>query len=114
MTGTNSFPRTTLADLAAVRHHRPVVVLDVRRNLEWAQGHLDGVIHIPLHELLARLEEVPAGEVWVHCRSGYRAAIAASVLAAAGRQVVLVDDDFDRAAQAGLPLVSATRRQASR
>lgn len=90
-------PRATFADLAQVRHHRPVVVLDVRRNLEWAQAHLDGATHIPLHELLRRLDEVPDGEVWVHCAAGYRAFIAASILAAAGRSIVAVDDDFDRA-----------------
>ena len=51
-------------------------------------GHLDGAMHIPLHELRARLDEVPDGEVWVHCAAGYRASIAASMLAAAGRRVV--------------------------
>jgi hydroxyacylglutathione hydrolase len=93
----DTFPRATFADLAQVRHHRPVVVLDVRRDLEWAGSHLDGAVHIPLHELLRRLDEVPDGEVWVHCAAGYRASIAASMLAAAGRRVVAVDDDFDRA-----------------
>ena len=42
----------------------------------------------PLHELPQRLAEVPAGEVWVHCAGGYRAAVAASFLAAAGRTPV--------------------------
>ncbi|GAA5154076.1 MBL fold metallo-hydrolase [Amycolatopsis dongchuanensis] len=102
--GLRSYPTAAFADLAQVRHHRPVVVLDVRRDQEWAEGHLDGAVHFPLHELPARIEEVPGGEVWVHCRSGYRASIAASLLAAAGRRVVLVDDDYDRAAPAGIPL----------
>ena len=100
-----SFPRADFGELAMVRHHRPVTVLDVRRDLEWAQSHIDGAVHIPLHDLLDRLGEVPAGEVWVHCQAGYRASIAASVLAAAGREVVAVDDEFDRAARTGLPLV---------
>ncbi len=107
-----SFPTAKLADLAAVRHHRPVVILDVRRKLEWAEAHIEGAVHIPLHELLERLPEVPGGEVWVHCRTGYRSSVAASVLAAAGRQVVSVDDEFDHAADAGLPLVSAVRDRA--
>jgi rhodanese-related sulfurtransferase len=75
-----------------------VVVLDVRRNLEYAEGHLDGATHIPLHELAARLGEIPDGEVWVHCAAGYRASIAASILTAAGRRVVHVDDDYTRPA----------------
>jgi rhodanese-related sulfurtransferase len=74
-----------------------VVVLDVRRNLEYAVGHLDDVVHIPLHELAGRLGEIPPGQVWVHCAGGYRASIAASMLAAAGRDVVHVDDGFGRA-----------------
>lgn len=104
-----AYPTARFADLAQVRHHRPVVVLDVRRDAEWSEAHLDGATHIPLHELLDRLHEVPDGEVWVHCRSGYRSSIAASVLDAAGRPTVSVDDEFDRAAAAGLPVVHVQR-----
>jgi hydroxyacylglutathione hydrolase len=99
-----SFPVASFADLTAVRHHRPVIVLDVRRALEWADGRIEGALHIPLHELPARIGEVPPGEVWVHCRSGYRAVIAASLLQAAGRAVIAVDDEFAHAGDAGLPL----------
>lgn len=89
-----TFPRAGFAELDQVRHHRPVVVLDVRRNLEWAQAHLPDAVHIPLHELRERFDEIPGGEVWVHCASGYRASIAASLLAAAGRRVVAIDETF--------------------
>jgi glyoxylase-like metal-dependent hydrolase (beta-lactamase superfamily II)/rhodanese-related sulfurtransferase len=82
---------------------RPVV-LDVRRLLEWQESHIAGAVHIPLHELPRRLAEVPPGEVWVHCGAGYRAMVAASMLAASGRQVTSVDDDFGNAAATGLPL----------
>jgi hydroxyacylglutathione hydrolase len=92
-----AFPRATFADLAAALHHRPVTVLDVRRDGERAAGHLPGSVHIPLHQLTDRLGEMPAGEVWVHCASGYRASIAASVLAAAGISVVAIDDDYANA-----------------
>ena len=69
--------------------------MDVRRDLEWAASHIDGAIHLPLHELPRRLAEVPEGEVWVYCQTGYRASMAASILDAAGRTVVLVDDTYD-------------------
>jgi hydroxyacylglutathione hydrolase len=81
-----------------------VVILDVRRDQEWNAAHISGAIHVPLHQLPACLAEVPAGEVWVHCQSGYRASVAASFLDAAGRTVVAVDDEYTRAAQAGLPM----------
>jgi glyoxylase-like metal-dependent hydrolase (beta-lactamase superfamily II)/rhodanese-related sulfurtransferase len=92
-------------DLAtALAGPRPPVVLDVRRPLEWAESHVAGAAHIPFDELPRRAGELPAGEVWVHCHSGYRAMVAASLLAGRGRQVVSVDDDFASAAAAGLPL----------
>jgi hydroxyacylglutathione hydrolase len=61
-------------------------------------------VNVPIHELPGRLADVPVGEVWVHCAAGYRASIAASLVAAAGRQVVPVDDEFGNARQAGLPV----------
>jgi hydroxyacylglutathione hydrolase len=69
-------------------------VLDVRRDDEWAGGHIDGAKHIPLHTLPDRLQDVPDGRVWVHCATGFRAGIAASLLDRAGRSVVHVDDDY--------------------
>ncbi|KUL45682.1 MBL fold metallo-hydrolase [Streptomyces violaceusniger] len=99
------FPRAGFADLAAAhKRGEDVVVLDVRRDSERANGFIEGSVHIPLHELHGRVGDVPDGTVWVHCAGGMRAAIAASLLDAAGRQVVAVDDSFEAAADAGLSL----------
>jgi glyoxylase-like metal-dependent hydrolase (beta-lactamase superfamily II)/rhodanese-related sulfurtransferase len=103
----STLARGTFADLARARADRDVVVLDVRRDQEWAEGHVRGAVHVPLHELLVRLDEVPPGEVWVHCAAGYRASIASSLLAAHGRTVVAVDDEFVNAATAGVGLQPA-------
>ncbi|CAM5522101.1 MBL fold metallo-hydrolase [Streptomyces badius] len=100
-----SFPRATFARLAAERTEE-TVVLDVRRDSERAVGWIEGSVHIPVHEVHRRLGEVPDGTVWVHCAGGMRAGIAASLLDAAGRQVVAVDDGFDAAAEAGLTVVT--------
>ncbi|MBT3167377.1 MBL fold metallo-hydrolase [Streptomyces sp. Vc74B-19] len=97
-----SFPRATFADLARRQPAEGVVVLDVRRASERAHGFVDGSVHIPVHALPGRLHDVPDGQVWVHCGSGMRAAVAASLLDAAGRDVVAVDDAFDAADRAGL------------
>lgn len=103
----------TFADLVAARtgtapDELPAadVVLDVRMGNEWRTDHIDGAVHIPLPDLPQRLADVPAGTVWVHCGSGYRAAAASSLLRRAGRQVVHVDDAYAAAADAGLPIVS--------
>jgi glyoxylase-like metal-dependent hydrolase (beta-lactamase superfamily II) len=100
-----AFPTATFADLAQVRHHRDIVVLDVRRAQEHKAARIVGAVNIPLHELVDRIAEIPAGEVWVHCAGGYRASVAASLLDAAGRRPVALDDSFDNADTVGLPVV---------
>ncbi len=100
-----SFPTATFADLEQVRHHRDIVILDVRRADEYAATRIKGAHNIPIHELPDRVSEVPSGEVWVHCASGYRAAIAASLIDASGRTPVAVDDSFENAEKVGLHLV---------
>lgn len=84
-----------------------VVVLDVRRPDEWDQGHLAGAVHIPFWELADRVGEVPDGQVWVHCASGFRASIGASITDRSGRDVVLIDDDWDHAGELDLPIESS-------
>ncbi len=97
-----SYPAVDFTDVAA---QDGATVLDVRRDDERADSHIDGSIHIPIHELADRLDELPATTLWVHCASGFRASIGASILDRAGREVVLIDDDYDRAVDAGLALV---------
>jgi hydroxyacylglutathione hydrolase len=60
-----------------------MLVLDVRREVEYADGHVRGAINIPLTELvdpfnMASLEE--HHNIYVHCGGGYRSIIAASFL----------------------------------
>ena len=101
----SSFPTATFEDLAQVRHHREIVILDVRRADEHDKARIAGAVNVPIHELPQRLDDVPAGEVWVHCAGGYRASVAASFLSAAGMKLVAVDDSFDNAEKVGLHLV---------
>lgn len=92
-----------VVDFSAVADARDgVTVLDVRQSGEYEDGHIRDALNIPLHELENRTSEVPSGEVWVHCGSGYRAAIASSMLDQTGRTVVLIDDDFENAEKLGL------------
>ncbi len=95
------------AGLARAWRRDQLAVVDVRRTSEWDAGHIDGAIHVPLHDLPARAGELPDLPVWVHCQAGYRASIAASILQATGHAVTAVDDDLTRCGQAGLTLVQS-------
>ncbi len=104
---TQSYPIAGFRELKLFIGAPGEVVVDVRLGGEWRQGHIGGAIHIPLHELPDRLDDVPAGRVWVHCAAGYRASVAGSLLARAGRTVMVVSDQFANAVDAGLDIVSA-------
>lgn len=95
------YPQVTFADVAQARDRDGVVVLDVRRDDERADGFIPGSVHIPLHSLLERLDEIPAGQLWVHCAAGFRASIAASLLDRGGYDVVFVDDEYSGAVSSG-------------
>ncbi len=104
---TSSYPITGFSDLRKSIGGSGEVVVDVRLAGEWRDGHLAGARHIPLHELPDRLDDIPPGRVWVHCAAGYRATVAGSLLDRAGREVVVVSDEFSNAVAAGLEIVSA-------
>jgi hydroxyacylglutathione hydrolase len=80
----------TIPQMAADEVHErmksgDVAVLDVRGRSEWIAGHVPGVPNIPVGHLTERLSEVPRDRpLVVHCQSGARSAIAASVLRAHG------------------------------
>lgn len=92
----------TFSDLKEHMQNMPHV-LDVRQKAELDDGCIPGSQHIPLHDLLDRIDETPDDkEIWVHCASGYRASIAASLLDKSGRKPVLISDDYSRAVEIGL------------
>lgn len=95
-----------VADFEQVAAEPGAVVLDVRRHDERTHGFIEGSVHIPLSELQDRLAEVPEDKVWVHCASGFRAGIAASLLDRAEHPVVHIDDDYDNAEKAGFAIVA--------
>jgi rhodanese-related sulfurtransferase len=66
-----------------IQLERAPLILDVRSEKEYAEGHIPGALNIPHDELLDRLSEIDVAkteEIVVHCRSGYRAGIAEKVL----------------------------------
>ncbi len=64
-------------------------IIDVRRQSEWDEGHIEGATHIYLGRLPERLGEVPEDmPVVVQCKTGTRSSFAASILLRAGRKRV--------------------------
>ncbi|MFS3127566.1 rhodanese-like domain-containing protein [Nocardioides sp. Bht2] len=85
-----------------------LVILDVREQIEWDAGHIDGALHIPLSELMNRVDEVPFDQTLVVCKVGGRSVQATAWLAGQGRDVVNLDGGMLDWEAAGRPMVSST------
>src|SRR4051794_6453685 len=103
-----TIPLLSLADFASQLQANEKVILDVRAVEEWKSGHLPGSLSLPIGELEARLGELPRDRpLIVHCQTGARAAIAASLLRARGfGQVSQFPGGFAAWRADGLPFAS--------
>ncbi|MGI8818118.1 MAG: MBL fold metallo-hydrolase [Gemmatimonadales bacterium] len=80
-----TIPTLTLAQVSTQLRTDGVTVLDVRQEGEWKSGHLPGSLNVPVGSLEERVQEIPRDcPVIVHCQTGARAAIGASLLRARG------------------------------
>ncbi|HRW74849.1 MAG: rhodanese-like domain-containing protein [Saprospiraceae bacterium] len=81
-------------------------VLDVRKPGEFAGEHVDKAKSLPLDFLNLQMEEIARDqEYYLHCRTGYRSTIAASILKARGfDKLINVIGSIDDFAAAGIPL----------
>ncbi|MBE3560300.1 MAG: MBL fold metallo-hydrolase [Ktedonobacteraceae bacterium] len=80
-------------------------VLDVRRPDEWRAGHIPGAHYIHLGDLPQRMHELPKDQpIVTFCLTGHRAEIAASMIAATGREVIAVRGGMDEWLRAALPI----------
>ncbi|GAC1393176.1 MAG: MBL fold hydrolase [Ktedonobacteraceae bacterium] len=84
--------------------HRAMTVIDVRRDDEWNEGHIPDALHFHVGDLPQHLDEVPRDTpLAIVCRTGHRAEIAASMLAASGRDVIAVQGGVPDWIARGLP-----------
>jgi rhodanese-related sulfurtransferase len=88
----------------------------VREPDEFAPGHVEGALHVPLGELAARIDEVPKDRpVVAYCAHGERAATAVSLLERAGVGPLLgLDGGVDAWREAGERVVVPNERQPAR
>lgn len=74
-------------DLAG-RNLDSTMLVDVRSELEHANGHIEGSINLPVDELRNRLDELdPSKEIWVYCQVGLRGYTASRILIQKGFKV---------------------------
>ena len=85
------FKTVDVEDMAEwVLSAEPMNIVDARDEHEWAQGHVPGAVHMYVPDIPHRANEVANdAPVAVHCASGYRAGIAASLLEQAGRKEII-------------------------
>lgn len=90
-----------------------VLMVDVREPDEWAAGHAPGAVHIPMGDVPARLDELPATDdsLAVVCRSGGRSGRAVQWLVQQGFDVVNVEGGMQSWARSGKPLASENGQQ---
>jgi rhodanese-related sulfurtransferase len=83
-------------------------LLDVREQDEWDAGHVDGAVHIPIGQVVARLDELPEDPLYVVCRVGGRSAQVVQYLVAQGREALNIDGGMYAWEAAGRPMVSSS------
>ena len=91
---------TDVATFADVLATRPDVLLDVRDPVDHAAGMIPGAVPIHVSVVAHGDTNTIDDDVWVHCESGYRAAIAIGFLERQGKNVTVVADSFSRNRQA--------------
>jgi hydroxyacylglutathione hydrolase len=87
----STFETADVEDIAQwVLSAEPMTVVDARDEHEWVGGHVPGAVHMYVPDVPFRAGEIPReAPVAVHCASGYRAGIAASLLEQAGLQRII-------------------------
>lgn len=106
-------PEHTKDSLETVRKKltdQKAVLLDVREQHEWDDGHLQGARLLPLSELKGKIDPaklvktLPKDQVvYVHCQSGRRSLTAASILTRSGYDVRPLKEGFKDLLKAGFP-----------
>ena len=79
------------------------MLLDVRTEDEWAEGRIAGSVHIPMDQLLQRLDEVGDRVVCV-CTVGARSARVTQFLNSQGREAVNLEGGLYAWASGGFPI----------
>lgn len=98
---TGDLPTVTVQE--AARRGPGAVLLDVREDDEWADGHAADAVSAPMSRI--SIDDIPDGRpVYCICRSGNRSGVVAEALIAAGVEAVNVRGGMVAWVDAGLPM----------
>ena len=100
-------PQIPSTDVAALPDPLPddLVVLDVREQHEWDEGHIAGAVHVPMGDVPSRIGDLdPQQRTLVVCHLGGRSARVTAWLAGQGHDVVNLDGGMDAWEAAGRPI----------
>jgi rhodanese-related sulfurtransferase len=112
---TKDHPQTVLKKVT----EKQAVLIDVREQSEWEDGHLQEAILLPLSDLrighkkdaalLKRLtSQLPKGRpIYAHCRSGGRCLIAADILTELGYEIRALEPGYEELLEAGFKKAAA-------
>lgn len=115
--GASGVPSVTPAEAVNLINRNNALVLDVRDDAEFADGHIADALHIPVSELPNRLNELKKYKVkaiLVNCQRGGRSAKACDILRKAEfTQVHNLHGGLDAWHQAKLPLIKSSKKAVS-
>ena len=96
----------TVEEAAAWLQAGEAILIDVREPDEWDESHLLAATNIPLGDIPSRTKDIPAGEVWVHCRMGGRAGKACDYLRdnRSDLDIHWINEPYTNAALANIPV----------
>ena len=106
-----SGPDVPLVDVAAIPEG--AVLLDCREDYEWAAGHIDGAVHVPMNSIPQQLQLdpgslTPDAHIVVVCKVGSRSAHVVAWLNQNGFDAANLDGGMLAWAHAGRPMVTET------
>jgi len=104
--GLESYPVVDWHEAERAVRDDDALLLDVRNQTEWSEGHVPGARHIHLGYLRERVDELPRDRpILLYCQSGPRSGIGVSVLRAEGfGDVANIEGGIEERRRAGLPV----------
>lgn len=109
------FKEVDVPEAVAMMNHQDAVLLDVRENNEYSEGHVQGSMHVPMSgfaKQLGTLDTLREKPVIVGCRSGARSARAAGILRKQGFEAVYnLKGGILAWENAGLPLTKGGKKK---